>query len=206
MGKETLSQKEAKAIADEANALMSLCNTRIKTSCADFIEKVSKVWEDQNAIDYFREFKASIEGFIDELSHNNGVFISTVQSIANYYAEVGNMAKIALSPIGLIGEILITKIKDHFDDGDEFGFVNPENGAEQVMDAFETLKKQLNQIALDTVSKIKSINAFGNQEVQLQVAASAGKLVEILENHIKEADKQIRGYVDSTAKQSYGLK
>ena len=203
MSKETLSAKQVEKIIEETNKIMANCKTKMEEKNKEFIDKVSQVWEDKNAVDYMKIHKQNFEEFVKELGQNNRTFANTVKDIAQAYAKVAGMAlSIAVAPISLVALFDVSKVKEHFnntENADDFGFLNPESGAEQVMDAFEGLKSGLQTIAADTISQIKSINAFGNKMVQLNLAQSAGKIVEILEKHVQTANTQIKDYVGKTA-------
>jgi len=199
---ETLSPSQAKRIVDEANGIMSRCKTEMENKNQEFVEKVSKVWEDTNAVNYFQTHKKNMEGFIEELSKNNEVFGNAVQEIANKYCSAGGKGAISVSKITLSPAIDVSLIKDVFaegENGDDFGFINPQNGAAQVMDAFTELVNSLTNSATNAVSSIQSINAFGNSEVRMEIAKSAGTVVTILKDHIAQAQKLIKEFVDQTA-------
>jgi len=199
---ETLSPSQAKHIVDEANGIMSRCKTEMENKNQEFVEKVSKVWEDTNAVNYFQKHKKTMEDIITYLSENNQIFAKRVEDIANKYCSAGGKGAISVSKITLSPAIDVSLIKDVFAEGangDDFGFINPQNGAEQVMDAFTELINSLTKTATQTVSSIQSINAFGNSEVRMEIANSAGKVVDILKSNISQVDKYIRQYVNETA-------
>ena len=198
---EKLSQSQAKAIVDTANEIMSNLKTVSENKNTEFVNQVKKIWEDQHAVDYFAKHKDNMDGFIEELDKNNKVFGDAVETIANYYAKVGGMSAISVAKISLVPAFDVSAIKKFFADGngDDFGFTNPASGAAQVMDAFVALREALTNAINSTVERIKAINAFGNPQVKLEIAKSAGKVVEILQSHIAQAEKLIREYVDQTA-------
>ena len=203
MANETLSAKEANKIIEEANKIMSLCQKRMEEKNNQFVDKLSKIWEDKNAVEYIKMHKKNFEGFIDELSGNNRIFAERVKDIADAYIKAGGMAvAITAAPIALTANFVVDAVKEFFSNGenaDDFGFKDPSAGASQVMDAFSELKQGLEKAASDAISQIKSINAFGNVNVQLNLAQSSGAIVNILNQHVDAAEKQIRDLVDQTA-------
>ena len=200
--KETLSPKQAAAICEEINAIMSSCKVRMENKNREFAEAVSKIWEDRNAVDCFKKHKQNMEDAINKLNQNNKTFINTVKDIANSYSSVGGMDKIEAEAVTLVPNIDVSQVQEHFEDGngDDFGFVNPRNGVAQVMDAFDTLKNDLEQIADETQTRIHSINAFGNPNIQMELAKSAGKVVEILEDHVSQAREIMHEFLEKTAR------
>ena len=203
MAKETLSATEANRIIEEANNIMAGVVDRMEDKSDAFVKKVSTIWEDKNAVDYMKEHKQNFESFVTELSGNNKIFAERVREIAEVYIKKGNMSdKVTATAANLSGNFNVDAVKEHFANGDkadEFGFQNPSSGASQVMDAFTELKTALSKDAQTAISQVKSINAFGNTQVSLNLAESAGKIVEILNEHVTKAESQIRDYVDQTA-------
>lgn len=203
MANETLSVKQADKIIEEANGIMSVCVKRMEEKNDAFVKKVSTVWEDKNAVDYMKLHKKNFDEFVKELGGNNRIFADRVKTIADAYIKAGGMAvAVAASPIALTANFIIDAVKEFFANGenaDDFGFKNPTAGADQVMDAFGELKTGLQQVAQDAINKIKSINAFGNTSVQLNLAQSAGAIVGILNEHIAKAEQQIKQHVGETA-------
>ena len=199
--KETLSLIQATAICNEINAIMMQCKVRMEIKNLQFAEAVAKIWEDNNAVECFKKHKQNMEEAIKTLDHNNKIFVRMVQSIANNYSKVGEMDKLEVNEINLVPNIDVSCVKPHFSDGngDDFGFVNPKSGAQQVMDAFEQLEKELTKIAEETKTRINSINAFGNPQVQSEIAHSSKVVVEILNEHVESARKIMQDYLDKTA-------
>ena len=199
---ETLSVKQADKIIDDANKIMTYCVNKMEEKNEIFVKKVSTIWEDKNAVEYMKTHKNNFDSFVKELSDNNKVFAEKVQEIANAYIEAGGMSvSVTAAPVTLTANFIINAVKEFFTNGensDEFGFKNPTSGADQVMDAFAELKTSLEKVASDVVNQIKGINAFGNLNVQLNLAQSAGTVVDILNNHIYTAEQEIREYVGQT--------
>ena len=201
---ETLSGKQAENIIEKANEIMTLCVKKMEESNDAFVKKLSTIWEDKNAVDYMKLHKKNFDAFVKELGDNNKVFAERVRDVANAYIKAGGMSvSIAATAIGLTANFAIESVKEFFTNGensDDFGFKNPDSGAEQVMDAFKELKTALEKSASDAVNQIKGINAFGNINVQLNLAQSAGTIVGILKDHVNVAEKQIKQSVEETAK------
>ena len=203
MSKETLSMKQANRIITEDQRILMETTMKMTSRNQEFVDQVANVWEDQNAVDLFKKHKENMEGFIDELKENGTIFANTVKDIADSYAKAGGMSeRLSPPPMRLPKQIDVSKIKEYFtngENGDDFGFVNPETGPSQVMEAFKNLVQDLKNIASEAVNEIKGINAFGNTEVQLRLAESAGKVVEILQNHIQSSEKVVEEYITKSA-------
>ena len=203
MSKETLSMKQALHIITTDQMILRSTAMRMTMRNNEFVDQVSNLWEDQNAVDLFKKHKENMEGFIDELKENGNIFANTVKEIADSYAKAGGISqRLSFTPINIAKNIDVSKIKEHFtngENGDDFGFINPETGPGQVMEAWESLVQDLKAMAVDAVDQIKGINAFGNTEVQLRLAESAGKVVEILNQHIEASKKVVAEYIEKSA-------
>jgi len=205
MSRETLSMKQALQIINTDQMILRDTSMKMTMRNDEFVNQVSHIWEDQNAVELFKKHKQNMEGFIDELRENGNIFANTVKDIADSYAKAGGLAqRLSFTPIQLAKKIDVSKIKEFFSDGengDDFGFVNPETGPGQVMEAWNSLVADLKSMAADAVARIKAINAFGNTEVQLRLAESAGKVVEILNQHIESSKKIVEEYISKSASQ-----
>ena len=202
MANETLSMKQADKIVEELNKIMTLCKTKIEQKDTEFINKLSKVWEDKNATEFIQKHKQSMDRLMEGLNKNDNIFVNTVRDITAAYAKAGGMAlALAAEAVKLGVTLPVEIIKEFFGDGngDDFGFKDPEKGADQVLDAFNDLASAIEKTASDAVNQIKGINAFGNTRVQLNLAASAGEIVNIVKVNIEENKKMVKEYVDQTA-------
>ena len=207
MANETLSLSQANQIMQNFTNSIDNCAKNVLTKNEEFAKNVSVIWEDQNAVDFSKKLENSVTEMIRSMKKNNAVFNQTVSDIAKTYMQVGGITITGIQPATIppMPTIDFSIIKNKFADGengDEFGFRNPETGAEQVMDTFDTLKTSLSNIAGSISSEIKKINAFGNQAVQGNLAKSGGRIVNILEDGIRQLEMQVRQHVDQTA-QSY---
>ena len=204
MSKETLSVKQADSIIREINDITKETRNKIELTSEEFLTDISHVWEDENAVKFSNNFRESMVKVVDNLSQNNNKFCETVKDIANAYVKAGNMGQ-SVSSIASKLAIQINSgiVKDHFADGengDDFGFVNPETGPDQVIDSFNTLKTNLKSIAVETNNRIKAINAFGNDQVKLALASSAAGMIGIVEKQIISSSKSCKELVDESAK------
>ena len=129
-------------------------------------------------------------------------FVETVKNIAEAYSKAGGM-NLSMTEMAQKLAINVQKdiIKEFFGDGngDDFGFKDPSKGADQVLDAFQELVTSLEKAISDAINQIKSINAFGNRNVQMNLAQSAGDMVSILKENVNQNKKMIKESVDATA-------
>ena len=199
---EILSMKQAMKIVSELNRIMTSLKTTIENKDGEFINKLSKVWEDKNAVEFIQKHEKSMHSLIDNLNKNMSTFVETVKNIAEAYSKAGGM-NLSMSEVAQKLSINVPKdvIKEFFGDGngDDFGFKDPSKGADQVLDAFQELITAIEKAVTDAINQIKSINAFGNKNVQMNLAQSAGNMVSIVKNNIEENKNTIKEYVDATA-------
>lgn len=202
MSRETLSPGQAQSIVVNVNSIVMKCKNKIEQKYTDFVEAVSKIWEDENAVECFKNHKQIMEEIIKKLNEYNHDFENKVESIANRYAHVGNMKQISVERINLTPIINVDKIKNHFVDGengDDFGFINPEHGAEQVMDAYHELEVQLKIIAQEANASISKTSAFGNIEVKLALVRAASQIISAMNEALDRAKKVVKDFIQSTA-------
>ena len=191
MANETLSPSQANEIIRKSVDVLNNIEKTVHQKSNDFLQGLSKVWEDQHAVDFAKDYQNSFRNALTSLQSNFDKFHENVSDIVKRYAATsGNQASISVMMGRLNKEVEIGAVHDHFLDGeneDEFGF--KQNGLEQVEDGFKQLSRSLAAVSEQASSEINHINAFGNIEVQNGLAKSAGKIVEILETHVKEIEK-----------------
>ena len=97
------------------------------------------------------------------------------------------------------------KLQEYFKNSanvDDFGFANIKNGPAAVIDMTKALINTLTKIASETYESIAAINAFGNRNVQTEIAKSAEKMLTILSLGIKQGMQDITMGVQ-TASENY---
>ena len=199
---EKLSKAQAEKIINEANKIYRNCKGQMDEKIEEFAGKVSDVWEDENAVEFAKQLKKNVEGFISEMSTNNKTFATRVKEIADAYLKEGKMGlTVGAVAAKLSSNINVAKIKKFFgnsENSDDFGF-NGVDAPDRVMDAWNTLKADLQKIAADTISDINSIPAFSNPRVRANIAKSAGGIVDILKGHVDECEKSVKELLQKTA-------
>ena len=203
MAKETLSIKQALKIIEDYHNILRSTSAMISEKSTEFVDHVSLIWEDKNAVDLFKLHKDNMENYIEELQNNGIIFAETVKNIADAYAQTGGISeRLNYSPIKLDKNIDVSKIKEHFTNGeneDDFGFVNPETGPVDVMVYWDDLAIFLFKKSVETADRIKSINAFGNEEIQINLANSANQAIKIVNNHINDFRKTVDEHIAKSA-------
>lgn len=211
MGKETLSPKQASLIMEEVREILNNCQTGAGNSIRDFIGVLVKNWADKNAVELGKQIGNVFTDICDTVKINHKKFNDALGSIAREYERVGGMTGFVmdlplderLSEEAVIGVLMgLNAIKDHFPDGDTFGFMDVNQSPDDITAAFDTLKKDLQNTASYATEAIKKINAFGNESVQLNLANSAGAIVTILQKSIVALHKSLNETLDK-AKNAY---
>ena len=95
----------------------------------------------------------------------------------------------------------LSKIKEFFPDGDNFGFKDVDKSTEAITEAFTELKNDLNSASVTTIESIKKINAFGNIKILFNLAQSAGEIVTIIKTSIEKLQKSLNEKLDATKQQ-----
>ena len=200
---ETLSQSQVTSIVVDVNSIVVACARNIEKKNDEFVSTVSEIWEDRNAVEYFKKHKRLFENIINNLNSNHRTFLDAIENIANYYSKVGNIGRVTVDRINIEPHVNVSKIQEYFTDSensDDFGFRNPSSGASQIIDAFNQLAVDLDKIANESSSRINQTNAFGNTKVKLELSRSASKVISIVNDSIKVAKTSIQNYIDQTAK------
>ena len=207
MGKETLSVKQANNIINKANDIYGNSNTRMNDLFDQFLTDISKVWADNNAVKLAETVNDSYQEIMSNLTTNNRIFANTITEIANSYKGVGgNQESITAIALGFGGQLNLEQVKECFSNStnaDDFGFLDIKTSPEVVMNSLKTLENDVNKASVEIVNEIKGIPAFGNTQVQLEIAKSAGKVVQIIEEELKHVTKSTKEEIENTAR-AYG--
>ena len=206
MEKETLSVSQAIRIIDTANEILSKSNSKMNKAFNQFLTDLSDVWEDKNAVELAKVVNDSYQKILENLTKNNQIFADTIVEIANSYKTAGGMQEsISIGACGFGGQLDIGQVQEYFSDGngDDFGFRDITVSPVQVMNALKEMESEIKAIAVEIVDAIKGIPAFGNQNVKLEIAKSAGKIVEIVDQALAKVRKSTEEQVTNTA-MAYG--
>ena len=187
MSKETLSMRAAKKILDESSAAVIKFESKIISNGEEFEEKLSKIWEDEYAVSFIKDFWSKMQGLIETTDSNYNKYATTIKEIAIAYAKAGGMQPIIpletiiSKNVGAKAATTIGKVQDHFPFSDEFGFINIETGPTECSDLLDEALDKLTKIGGEVAENLDKINAFGNQEVKNNIE---GFFKAILQNTI----------------------
>ena len=207
MDKETLSMTQAGNIINTANEILGRSNGKMNDAFSKFLEDLSKVWEDNHAVELAEVVNNAYQDILANLTSNNQVFANTIIEIANSYKKVGGMQEgISTGACGFGGMLNMGQVTNHFsntENADDFGFLDINSSPSIVMDSLKTLQNEMKRISTEIVDAIKRIPAFGNSNVKLEIAKSSGKIVEIIEEGVKDVSKSTEEKITEAAK-AYG--
>lgn len=197
MANETLSPRQAKQISVSFEDIINSAVKQIEGGFNEFFNDMAQEWEDNNAVSLSKNLKSAMDEVTNHLNSNCQKFIDTLNQIASGYAQTGNMK------VGDIGSFtantlsIVANIKNTFD-GDEFGFKNVDS-PDRVAEAMNKLVKKLQSTISETVSKLRGINAFGNQQVLANLATSGGEVVHILQDAVQQVEKETKNSLTEAA-------
>ncbi len=195
---ETLSPKQAQNISSQFETIINSAVKQIEDGFNDFFNDMQREWEDKHAVELSNNLKKAMDDVTDHLNTNCDKFIDTLQAIANGYASTGGMGSVSISKFKAGTLAIVANIKETFD-GDMFGFKDVDS-YDKIAEAIKTLINKLNSTISDTTSKLKSINAFGNQEVINNLASSGGKVIEILQDAVRQVETETTKNLGEAAK------
>lgn len=210
MANETLSAKQASNILTQVRDTLNKCEGSVGSAIADFVNVVKTNWEDKNAVEFGKHIGKVFGEIHSTLGKNQQTFSKTLGEIAQSYVKAGGMqgyvqdlpTDVRIAENGLTRALgALSQIKEFFPDGDNFGFRDIDKSSEVITQAFTDLKTSLKQSALTVQEETKRINAFGNINVQLNLAASAGSIVTIMTTSIEELQKALNETLDATKQQ-----
>lgn len=185
MADETLSMTEAKKILDESASAVIRFETKLINNGEDFEEKLSKIWEDEYAVSFIKEFWSRMQNLIQNTEMNYTSYAMTIKEIAEAYAKTGGVQPLIVLETQLPKNMaakaptVIGKVQNHFPLSDEFGFKNIETGPNECGDLFDEALSSLINIAGEVAADLDKINAFGNQKVKSNIE---GYFKSILQN------------------------
>ena len=187
---EKVSRSQAQNLGKRYNEIINSASQRIRTSCEEFVKVANENWADDNEFKFITDFSTDMTNISDVLSKNSKSFLETIERIANsYIATGGGSGRVSLDkPKADTHNYQGKKIFDGTTD--ETGFKTT-TSPDTILEAFNKLVGELETIASDVTSSLKSIDAFGNTTVKNNIAVSGGKVVEILREGIEKLSKDL---------------
>ena len=180
----------------------------METKMNDFLLDMSRIWEDQNAVDLSININRSYERILSTMTSSNNEFAKNLEEITKLYLAIGAMPeKLTAQPIKFSGELNFKVVKEYFKDSDnpdDFGFKEVDISPQMVMNSFDILKQKTELIANDMVTNLDKIRAFGNSNVKMEVAKSAGRIVESITQEIEILRNDTKEKLMTTAAQYTG--
>ncbi len=186
MANETLSPRQAKQIGSQFEMIVNQAVKEIQSNFTEFFEDMGREWEDHYAVELSNKLKDAMQEVTTHLQQNSNAFVSTVSEIAKAYATTGGVAAVVIASPVIAALNIVSNIKESFD-GDMFGFKNVDS-SDKIATAITKLVSKLNSTISETNSKIRGINAFGNEQVIANLAISGGEVIRILQDAVKQVE------------------
>ena len=187
MANEYLSPTEAAKIGTQYKEMVDGVVVGIQSGFNDFFADMKQEWEDNHAVKFAKDLQTAMGEVTDHLKENCLKFRNTINDIAKAYGTTGDMEVGAV-----VAEIiprtltLTTSIIQNTFDGDKFGFMHVESH-DNIARAISTLITKIGSIRDTISSRIEGIDSFGNDQVRRNLGDSGGRIVEILQEAIKES-------------------
>lgn len=191
---ETLSVTQANQLIGEVNKHLVTCQEKMTNSFNTFLDDLSRLWEDQNAVDFAKKINDIYQELLNEMTIKNGFFGTYVINLANLYIRIGNMnEKVTEEPKTFSGEINYQVVKKYFansENEDDFGFKDPTNaGIQEILQTYKTLYRSLQDITLQLSKDILKTNAFGNTSVMGRITTLSAELIRYMMTELTEIER-----------------
>ena len=194
---ETLSPRQAQQIAKQFEDVINRIVRNITAGFDTFFEDMQREWEDKYAVELSQKLIQALEEISEHLKQNATAFNQTLDEICKAYAKTGGMSVAGISAPNVAKISTKSGVKDTFD-GDMFGFKNIDSH-DKIVTSIKELVSKLGQSISEASSGIKGINAFGNPDVIANLAVSGGKVVEILQDAIKQVESSTAKNLEAAA-------
>ena len=205
---ETLSVSQAQKILDELDIALVSAHKKLVERNGLFVDQLVRVWEDSNAVNYMTDHVKRL-GEIQVLMHQCGEkYMNILTEIANAYLKASGSsqtfyynhypgAAMEMGSFSAQGK----KVKEFFADGngDDFGFKYENGGPDGVIQSFDEFAKDVKTLEEQLGSTIRGINAFGNRNVQDNLAKSGSDLIYAFGVRIHELRELVYSYLQDSA-------
>ena len=172
----TVSPRQVQRMADAIYQAASRFKSDIEGSSNDFFVKLSKQWEDENAVTFAKKFKEKLDMIITNLGDGTFEFVNKIVDIANSYARVagkGNAVPV-YAMRSFSSAIDVSPVKTMFED-ESFG-LRDDSSISAIEDEYRKLLNRCDNHLSSLRSEILSINAYGNSDVKATISSQASKL------------------------------
>lgn len=172
----TLSTGQAFRLLDLIGDQMVRVHDAIDGEANTFLQKLSKVWEDEYAVDFAKDIKKHLDGMFVDFSHRTNDLKQFICTKANEYSKVAGLGtKVGSSNNIFYSNVDISCVKSSFNNSDDSGFID-NNAASNVLDSFDIMQKSCNKIMDTLKSDMIHSNAFGNAYIKACLVEYASDL------------------------------
>ena len=194
---ETLSPRQAVQISKQFEDVINRIARNITAGFDTFFDDMQREWEDKYAVDLSHKLMQALEEISTHLDQNAKAFNQTLDEICKAYAKTGGVSVAGIPAPNVVKISPKSGVKETFD-GDMFGFKNVDSH-DKIVTSIKDLVTKLGQSISEASSGIKGINAFGNPDVIANLAVSGGKVVEILQDAIKQVETSTASNLEAAA-------
>lgn len=197
---ELFSKTDAEKMISEMHTIVSESLKKYEDAHDALIADLAANWADKNLVDDMAKYKKNLDGFAKELNTNMKTFAKLVANIADGYAIVGgdNSSGVSSSVGTVSATFSVSKVKAQFSDGRK-GL--KATSASALLTSIDAYKAALKSVKASTRSRIKSILAFGNRNVQNTLGDAADKIIEIFSDHVDQSNKDVGNYFEKRIRQ-----
>lgn len=199
---ETLSVKQANSVGDYVNSAVSKAIRDMESASNEFLAAMKDKWADENAVKVAQAVSKAMKDVTDTTNKNNGSFFSGIKSAVSTWAKAAKKSvSFGVDPVNLAAAINAGVVKSAFEDG-SFGFKDVNANVSEILDSYETFKKEVKRAESELNSKLKSANVFGNRAAQIALANAGSKIFDILHQALDQVDKDLNVCLNNS-KQTY---
>lgn len=173
----TVTPRQVEAMEKQVEQIASKAKTQMEEQTIEFLNKVSKEWEDEVAVEFAQSISNSMNGCISTLERNGNSLMSGIVNVHNMYAKQARKPAMNASRITLHSAVNPSVVKATFDDGDTYGLVSQES-INTVKEDFRKLVNDLKSTGSEAAAEFKSIHAYGCEMIAQGIQKKAQEFVD----------------------------
>lgn len=187
---QTFSASRANEQINAVNNATSTTADSLQNQTNNFFSTVGAIWADKNVVELTHAIEKGIGDVSKTLNSNSESLVNTMRNVGNAYADKAGSTGVSAVHKAIAVTLNSSDVKEKFGN-DKVGFLDINESPQTIANAMSTLVNDVTSTKSSLASKVRSIDAFGDQAIQSAISTDGKAMIDITEKYLEDLKAEI---------------